>query len=307
MSQTNPSKILLVDDSELIHRLLRARLQNERFELHSATSSVDGLLSAKTIKPEVILLDIDMPKMDGFEFITRLKTDPETKDIPVIFVSAANESGNRVRGLDHGAVDFIAKPFDIVELKARLRSVLRIQNLISMLADKAQIDGLSGLRNKTYFDNRLQAEFAEADRHKSPLSLVIADIDCFKKTNDNHGHLFGNDVIERFSNILNGGRLSDIACRWGGEEFAIILPRTTMAEAFDVTERYRIQLTNIVWPEHPALVITASFGVCDIENSELPPTPKTLFLSAEKAMYTAKNGGRNRVECFQNKTIDVRK
>ena len=305
MSEINLPKILSVDDSELIHRLLRARLQNERLELHSATSSIDGLLMAKAIKPDVILLDIDMPKIDGFEFITRLKSDPETQEIAVIFVSAANESENRVKGLDHGAVDFIAKPFDIVELKARLRSALKTQQLIRILAQKAQIDGMSGLWNRSFFNKRLDSEFEGAVRYKTPLSLVIGDLDCFKSTNDRHGHLFGDMVIERFSNIISGGRLCDIACRWGGEEFTIILPQTTMIEAFDVTERYRTQLANMVWPEHPGLVITSSFGVCDIANAESPPTPKSLFLCAEKALYAAKLAGRNSVECFTKKTETV--
>ncbi len=305
MSDTNLPQILLIDDSELIHRLLRARLQNERIVLHSATSSVDGLLMAKTIKPDVILLDIDMPKMDGFEFITRLKADPETQEIAVIFVSAATEPGNRVRGLDSGAIDFIAKPFDIVELKARLRSALRHQHLIRMLAQKAQIDGLSGLWNRSYYEKRITAEFEGADRYKTPLTLVIADIDGFKATNDRYGHLFGDMVIERFSEILSGGRLSDIACRWGGEEFAIILPQTTMVEAFDVTERYRTQLASIVWPDHAGLKITSSFGVCDIANSKLPLTPKSLFESAEEALYKAKSTGRDCVKCFQKKPETV--
>ena len=239
--------------------------------------------------------------MDGFEFITRLKSDPETQEISVIFVSSANDPGIRVRGLDLGAVDFIAKPFDIVELKARLRAALKTQHLIRMLAQKAQIDGLSGLWNRSYFNKRLDSEFEGSGRYKTPLSLVLGDIDCFKLTNDCYGHLFGDMVIERFSNILSGGRLCDIACRWGGEEFAIILPQTTMFQAFDVTERFRAQLANVVWPEHPGLVITASFGVCDIENSELPANPTNLFLSAEKAMYAAKEHGKNRVECFLNK------
>lgn len=306
MNDTNLPTILLVDDSELIHRLLRVRLQNERFNLHSATSSVDGLLMANSIKPDVILLDIDMPKMDGFEFITRLKSDPETQEISVIFVSSANDPGIRVRGLDLGAVDFIAKPFDIVELKARLRAALKTQNLIRILAQKAQIDGLSGLWNRSYFNKRLDSEFEGSGRYKTPLSLVLGDIDCFKLTNDRYGHLFGDMVIERFSNILSGGRLCDIACRWGGEEFAIILPQTTMFQAFDVTERFRAQLANVVWPEHPGLVITASFGVCDIENSELPANPTNLFLSAEKAMYRAKEAGKNRVESFL-KIVDATK
>ncbi len=305
MTDLSFPKLLAIDDSELIHRLLRVRLQSERIQLHTASSSTDGLVMAKELKPDVILLDVDMPEMDGFEVITRLKADPETQDIAVIFVSAANESGNRVRGLDLGAVDFIAKPFDIVELKARLRSALRVQHLIRMLAQKAQIDGLSGLWNRSYFDQRLIAEFAESVRHNKPLTLVLADIDGFKATNDRFGHLFGDIVIERFANILGGGRVSDIACRYGGEEFAIILPQTAMAEAIDVTERYRAQFAAMTWVEHPGLVVTASFGVCDIENSEQPASPKSLFMSADQAMYSAKQLGRNRVERFMSQARSV--
>ena len=301
MSDTNLRRLPAIDDSELNHRLLRLRLQNERIQLHTANSSREGLRMAKELKPDVILLDVDMPEMDGFELIARLKEDPETQEIAVIFVSAANEPGNRVRGLDLGAVDFIAKPFDIVELKARLRSALRVQHLIRILAQKAHIDGLSGLWNRTYFDQRLNAEFSESIRYNKPLTLVLADLDGFKSTNDRFGHLFGDFVIERFANILNSGRVSDIACRYGGEEFAIILPQTTMAESIDVIERYRNQFANTTWSDHPGLVVTASFGVCDIESMELPPLPKTLFMSADQAMYRAKQGGRNRVERFFTK------
>ncbi len=301
MNEVNLPKLLVIDDSELIHRLLRSRLQNERIQLHSASSSREGLLMARDLKPDVILLDIDMPDLDGFEVIARLKADPDTQDIAVIFVSAANEAGNMVRGLDLGAVDFIAKPFEIVELKARLRSALRVQHLVRMLAQKAQIDGLSGLWNRSYFDQRLNAEFAESVRYNKPLTLILADIDGFKATNDQFGHLFGDIVIERFANILSSGRVSDIACRYGGEEFAIILPQTTLSEALEVTERYRAQFAAVTWPQHSGLSITASFGVCDTESSEAPPTPKSLITSADNAMYVAKQNGRNRVERYMSK------
>jgi diguanylate cyclase (GGDEF)-like protein len=303
MTQPAVPKLLAIDDSELIHRLLRLRLQNERMQMHSATTSTEGLRMAQELKPDVILLDVDMPHMDGFELIARLKANPETQDIAVIFVSAANDPGNRVRGLDLGAVDFISKPFDIVELKARLRSALRIQHLIAMLAQKAQIDGLSGLWNRTYFDQRLTAELAEAVRYGRPLTLVLADLDHFKETNDRFGHLFGDVVIERFANILGGGRVSDIACRYGGEEFAVILPNTTMAEAFDVTDRYRQQLESMTWPEQPTATITASFGISDITACDQPPTTKSLSGAADQALYAAKQMGRNCVKTAETAPV----
>ena len=301
MSETTESNlptVLAIDDSELIHRLLRARLHNERVQLHTAISSREGLEIARSLKPDVILLDLDMPEMDGFKVIERLKEDPTTQDIAVIFVSASNDMANRVRGLDLGAVDFIAKPFDVVELKARLRSALRVQHLIKILAQKAQIDGASGLWNRTYFDQRLAAEISEANRYNKPLSLTIIDLDGFKSTNDQFGHLFGDLVIERFSNILNSGRTSDVACRYGGEEFSVILPQTTATEAREVAERWRNQLANTTWHDHSGLMLTASFGVCDLECLDFPRTPAKLVAAADQAMYNAKKCGRNRVDVF---------
>lgn len=294
--ESNLPIVLAIDDSELIHRLLRARLHNERVQLHTASSSSEGLELARSLTPDVILLDLDMPDMDGFEVIARLKDDPATQNIAVIFVSASNETNNRVRGLDLGAVDFIAKPFDVVELKARLRSALRLQHLIKILAQKAKIDGASGLWNRAYFDERLAAEISESSRHNKPLSLVMIDLDKFKLTNDQFGHLFGDLVIERFANILNRGRTSDVACRYGGEEFAVILPETTAAEAGEVAERWRQQLESTPWRDHPGLVLTASFGVCDVEQIEAPRTPQRLVDAADQAMYRAKHAGRNRTE-----------
>ncbi len=294
--ESNLPIVLAIDDSELIHRLLRARLHNERVQLHTASSSSEGLELARSLTPDVILLDLDMPDMDGFEVIARLKDDPATQNIAVIFVSASNETNNRVRGLDLGAVDFIAKPFDVVELKARLRSALRLQHLIKILAQKAKIDGASGLWTRAYFDERLAAEISESSRHNKPLSLVMIDLDKFKLTNDQFGHLFGDLVIERFANILNRGRTSDVACRYGGEEFAVILPETTAAEAGEVAERWRQQLESTPWRDHPGLVLTASFGVCDVEQIEAPRTPQRLVDAADQAMYRAKHAGRNRTE-----------
>lgn len=291
-------RLLVIDDSELIHRLLRVRLQHERIEISSALSASEGLRLAKEIKPEVILLDIEMDEMDGYEVLSRLKSDPDTQQIAVIFISATSDTMDRVRGLDLGAVDFICKPFEVVELKARVRSALRMQHLFRMLEQKAQIDGLSGLWNRRYFEQRLQAEVAEAIRHKAPVALLMCDLDRFKRINDQYGHPFGDSVIERMAQILSSGRQSDIACRYGGEEFGIILPYTGLDEAAEVAERHRAAIEAQVWPIDPDLVVTASFGACDLESIKGPQSAETLVVSADAALYRAKERGRNCVHLF---------
>lgn len=288
--------VLAIDDSELIHKLLRIRLQHERLDLRSALSGEEGLRMAKELKPEVILLDIQLGDMDGFEVLARLKNDPETRSTAVIFISGFSEPVDRVRGLDLGAVDFITKPFEVIELTARVRSTLRLQHAMHMLAVKAQIDGLTGLWNRAYFDARLAAELSESQRHGRPLSLVMCDIDRFKSINDGYGHPFGDGVLERFAHILTAGRNSDVACRYGGEEFGIILPSTDADEAVGVAERCRAALAAETWPRHEDLRITASFGVADVASIGIRAKPKELVEAADAVLYRAKQNGRNRIE-----------
>jgi diguanylate cyclase (GGDEF)-like protein len=296
MSSNPLPKVLAIDDSELIHRLLQVRLRHEQLELHGALDASEGMRMARELRPDVILLDIEMKGMDGFEVLQRLKADSELQDIPVIFISATAKMEDRVRALDLGAVDFLGKPFEVVELKARVRSALRVQHLLKMLAQKAQVDGLTGLWNRKYFDFRLQQEVAEALRHRRPLSLVMCDIDHFKRLNDRFGHPFGDMVIERFAKILQAGRSTDIACRYGGEEFGVILPSAGSPEALDVADRYRRQFELETWPGIDSLSVTASFGVASISHTGDPHTAEQLVAAADAALYRAKSMGRNRVE-----------
>lgn len=294
--QTPVPRLLAIDDSELIHRLLQVRLQGERLELHSALNANDGLRLAQELLPEVILLDIELDEIDGFEVLSRLKQDPRTHDIAVIFISAASDTMDRVRGLDLGAVDFIAKPFEVVELKARVRLALRMRHLVKMLEHRAQIDSLSGLWNRRYFDQRLSQEFSEARRHNRPLSLIMCDVDRFKRLNDQFGHPFGDAVIERVAQVLTGGRGSDIVCRYGGEEFSMILPSTTATDAQEVAERKRVMIESQPWPGHPDLIVTASFGIADLQRMPANATMEQLIQAADAALYRAKQQGRNRIE-----------
>jgi diguanylate cyclase (GGDEF)-like protein len=237
-----------------------------------------------------------MRGMDGFQVLQALKDDVNLQDIPVIFISATASMEDRVRAIDHGAIDFVAKPFEVVELKARVRSALRIHQMVKMLAQKAQVDGLTGLWNRTYFDRRLHQEVSEAVRHGRSVSLVMCDVDGFKRLNDDCGHPFGDAVLERVARILQGGRSSDIACRYGGEEFGIILPNTMGTEAVDVAERYRVAIEAETWPGPSGRVITASFGVSDLSLLAGSQGSEDLIASADAALYRAKMNGRNRIE-----------
>lgn len=292
-------RLLVVDDSELIHRLLRVRLQYERIEIETASGSREAMRLIREFEPDVILMDIDLgvgDPMDGFEILSEIKSDPSTRDIAVIFISGSTETMDRVRALELGAIDFIGKPFEVVELKARIRSALRVRSMVRILAQKARIDGLTGLWNRTYFDARMEDELTASGRHGRPLSLILCDLDRFKSLNDEHGHPFGDEVLSRFAQILGSGRSSDIACRYGGEEFALILPDTDREEAIRAAERVRWAIEQETWPDHPGLVVTASFGIAqyhvDLDQSRM-------VAAADQALYRAKELGRNRVEHAQ--------
>jgi diguanylate cyclase (GGDEF)-like protein len=167
-----------------------------------------------------------------------------------------------------------------------------------MLAQRAQLDGLTALWNRAYFEQRLNAEFSEARRHGRALSLVMCDIDHFKSVNDRYGHPFGDEVLAQFAQILGASRASDVPCRYGGEEFGIILPNTVLAEATEVAERIRAAFEAHRWRRYPDLVLTASFGIAEVTNLlhlSGEPTKDLLVSRADQALYAAKRAGRNRV------------
>jgi len=290
-----PAHVVAIDDSKLIHRLLRARLKHENVQLHGAMSGAEGLELVHRLHPEVILLDVEMPEMDGFEVLRALKADVSTSDIPVIILSGSCDTERKVQGLDLGAHDFVTKPFDFSELQARVRAALRLRRMLRMLAQRAHIDGLSGLWNRAYFDEQIAREFAGARRHGTNLALVLCDVDRFKSINDRFGHPFGDRVIEIFATILQSERSTDIACRYGGEEFVLLMPRTDAAGAGNAAERCRGRLESCTWERRPELVITASFGVADLRLLGAS-SPEDLIGAADRALYQAKEGGRNRVQ-----------
>ena len=286
-------KVLLIDDCPSIHGLVRARLREEPFELHSASNGESGLEAAVRLQPDLVLLDVDMPVIDGFTVCKRLKDDPQTIHVPVIFLTGATSTPEKIRGLELGAVDYITKPFDPAELRARVRASLRTKYLMDLLSRKAMIDGLTGLFNRAYFKTRLEAELSLARRAAKPLSCILGDVDRFKQINDAFGHTFGDEVLCGIAQVLGERtRAEDTVCRYGGEEFVVLCPNTPLAESVALAERLRAAIEHTHWTRGGITVaVTCSFGVAEISSQ---PT-STLVEDADQALYAAKQAGRNRV------------
>jgi diguanylate cyclase (GGDEF)-like protein len=286
-------KVLLIDDCPSIHGLVRARLREEPVELHSAFDGESGLAAAATLAPDLVLLDVEMPGTNGFEVCRRMKDDPRTIHIPVIFLTGASSTQEKIRGLELGAIDYVTKPFDPAELRARVRASLRTKYLMDLLSRKAMIDGLTGLFNRAYFDARLVAELSLARRSLAPLSCIMLDVDRFKQINDLHGHPFGDEVLRGIGQVLaEHCRTEDTVCRYGGEEFIVLCPNTGSSAAASLAERLRDGIEQSAWTKNGMPVqITCSFGVSDLHGI----TPPSVVDLADQALYRAKQTGRNRV------------
>jgi two-component system, cell cycle response regulator len=288
--------VLAIDDAPEIHRLLALRLRREDVVLHHALDAEDGLRKVRDLAPDLVLLDLDLPGVTGFDLCKRLKAEPETAAIPVIFLTAATSVFVKVVGFDLGAIDYVTKPFEAAELRARIRAALRTKRYQDLLARRAHVDGLTGLWNRAYFDQRLREEIAASRRHGRDVSLVMIDLDHFKQLNDAHGHPFGDRVLQRVGELLaTKARETDAACRYGGEEFAMILSDTPLEGAMVLAERLRVLIAGIALHSGEEVVrLSASLGVAATEHLEALD-PRTLVDAADAALYAAKDGGRNRV------------
>lgn len=289
---TQSQSVLVIDDASDIHDLIRVHLRPEGVRLHHAEDADAGLALAQAERPDLILLDLDMPGRSGLELCRLVKDDPDLAAIPVVFLTGTTDVPTKVRAFDAGASDYITKPFDAVELRARVRAALRTKRYHDMLATCALLDGLTGLWNRAYFDERLAAECHVAVRHGRGVALVLVDVDHFKRLNDTHGHPFGDDVLRQVGQVLSGEmRQGDHACRYGGEEFALILRETDLAGARTVAERVRARIEALALRRGATPVpVTASLGVAAGLTE-----PARLIQAADEALYAAKHGGRNRV------------
>ncbi len=282
-------KILVIDDSPEIHTLVKVRLGSENVIVQSAADAAAGLAAARDWQPDLILLDVDMPERNGFAVFAELKGDALTMEIPVIFLTGSGSQEDKIRGLDLGASDYVTKPFDPAELRARVRAALRTRHLVGLLSKKAMIDGLTGLWNRTYLDAHLTRAYATARRSGQALSCVMADVDRFKQLNDTCGHGFGDDVLRTIAGIFTSCcRPEDVVCRYGGEEFTVLMPGAAIQAAAALAERLRLAIEAEEFLHHgKPVAITCSFGVSQL-HGQVPPT---LVELADEALYRAKHAG----------------
>jgi two-component system cell cycle response regulator len=287
-------RVLLIDDCYTIHGLIKARLKDQRLEWHSAYDGKDAVETAAKILPDLILLDVDLPECDGFEVCRRLKDDPRTMDIPVVFLTGATSTEEKIKGLEVGAVDYIAKPFDPAELRARVKVSLRTKLLTDLLTTRALVDAVTGLFNRQYFEARLAAESAIAVDEGHPLACALVDIDRFRHVNAEHGHPFGDDVLRDVAQLLVETLApQDVIGRYSGGQFAVISPGSSAGQLRESIDRFREAIEQHNWVRNGMPVhVTCSAGVGDGHGT----AARTNLLDlARQALGRAKDSGRNRV------------
>lgn len=288
-------KVLIIDDDPDALGIAKACLARDGMDVACAVDGKSGLVLVEQFEPDVILLDVSMPGASGYEICLTLKDDPKTCMIPVVFVTAHDTIREKIGGLDLGAVDYVAKPFNLLELAARVRAALRTKRLQDLLIRYAQIDPLTGLWSRRALTDRLGQEWARTEREGGAVACVMTDIDGFKAINDSFGHHVGDRVLCAVADILRAQcRKSDLAARWGGDEFAILLPGQRVSGAARLAKRCRknIEETSLQ-SDGKDVRVTASFGVADTVGIS---SQQALLELADAALYEAKNGGRNRVE-----------
>jgi two-component system, cell cycle response regulator len=309
------TRILIVDDHEDNIELLRARLESWGFATESAADGEQALQLIEQSPPDLILLDVMMPKIDGIEVARRVKGNRDLPFIPIIMQTALDATENKVEGLEAGADDYITKPIDFAELKARVNSMLRIKRLQDALEERerqlleanerlrymSQTDALTGLDNRRHLEERIDEMFEHAHRLNEPFACVMCDLDRFKSVNDTYGHQAGDAVLKQFARILrNEVREIDRVGRYGGEEFMLLLPGTVLDAAVTFAERVRKEVESHTFTfDGTQICRTASFGVSAWPHPRIGNCD-VLVRAADDALYVAKETGRNRVVRFDS-------
>lgn len=308
--------ILIVDDSPSNSEMLFQILTGVGFQVRVAVNGENAILEVTKNPPDLILLDILMPGMNGFDTCIKLKANPATREIPIIFITSFADTESKVKGLSLGGVDYITKPFHAAELLARVNVHLKLRCLTQKVAEQAaalqqanqklkrlaDLDGLTQVANRRRFDEYLKREWQRLRRERAPLSLILCDVDYFKQYNDRYGHLAGDNCLKQVALAIERTlkRPADLVARYGGEEFAIILPNTELAGAVELAEMTRLEVQKLRIAHvrsQSSQYVTISIGV----SSQIPDpinTPQSLVAAADRALYKAKKNGRNRC-CVQ--------
>ncbi|AKH19175.1 diguanylate cyclase domain-containing protein [Sedimenticola thiotaurini] len=300
--------VLIIDDSPINIEHLAQVLKSE-YNIKVANSGASGIEVARKQRPDLILLDIVMPNIDGYEVCRRLKAGDGTRKIPIIFISTKTDVEDETRGLELGAVDYITKPFRTPIVKARVRTQIQLKHNSDLLEKLALIDALTNLPNRRRFEQILKREWSRCRRSQAPISIMLLDIDHFKQFNDHYGHPAGDRCLKQVAQALPLPlkRPADSIFRYGGEEFIAVLPETEYSVALKLAEKMRLQVANLAIPHaqssdtHP--YISISIGVTATTPSSRS-NPKMLVQLADTMLYEAKNSGRNcvRGEEFSNQT-----
>ena len=300
-------RILVVDDNRDNVDIIGTRLRFRGYDIDEAGDGARALECVHTSPPDLILLDVMLPDIDGYEICRRVKGDMSLPFIPIILVTARDSTGDKVAGLDAGADDYLTKPIDFPELEARVRSMLRIKRLQDEVEEKNRelerlsiSDGLTGLFNHRHIHALLHEEFERVDRTGERLAVAMFDLDHFKSVNDTHGHQAGDRVLQQLAEILNeSAREIDRVGRYGGEEFMVLLPDTSIDDAEVFVERVRREVARRPFAIGGAepLRMTISAGIATYPHSDIG-NAETLVRAADEALYAAKAAGRNRVVRF---------
>lgn len=288
-------RVLVVDDDADAREALRLILEPD-YEVFSAADGRAALEATRADRPDLVLMDLFMPRLDGLQALERLRADPATADIPVIFLSARGDDTVKAKTLDLGAADYLQKPFSDRELRARLERTLRLSRTQTALRELAQTDPLTGLANLRAFRARLDDEAKRARRYRTPLTCVMADMDNLKPVNDELGHAAGDRAIAAVASVVRSElRETDFGARYGGDEFVVLLPHTAADEGRVFAERVCARLrATVLEVSGRRIPLGASFGVACLPG-EIEAPADALVRAADQALYRAKRAGRGRV------------
>ena len=287
------SNILVVDDNPDKLGVIEAALTLAGYKVTTAMDGEEALVAIESFQPDLVITDVMMPRMNGYELAQRIRANPLTKFIPVIMQTAVGRRAEDLRRASEvGALGYITDPTDLELLLARTRTLLEFKAYLDVCEEAAFTDHLTGLANRRRFERQLDREVSRVLRYEHPFSLLMLDIDSFKNLNDNYGHDAGDEAIRRLARVLREGtRGIDLAARIGGEEFAVLLVETNKDGALEVAERLRLAIRALEIPK--AEQITASFGVAECPSDA--QTAIDLLKAADVALYEAKRNGRDRV------------